>query len=97
MSKEEILEGNKLIAEFMDKPEWGNEFNVSHVKYHFSWDWLMPVYIKIAKEEKLWGDYEESIIIFNIMYDRLGDAEGIDKVYESVVEFIKWYNQNLTK
>jgi len=118
MSKEEILEGNKLIAKFMgaevsqaysktkeqdgvmfyypkdSSPDMFRNLSSASIKYHSSWDWLMPVYIKIAKEEKLWGDYEKSIIIFNIMYDRLGDAEGIDKVYESVVEFIKWYNQN---
>jgi len=97
MSKEDVLEGNKLIAEFMEHDKEYIEDTKTYGSYHSSWDWLMPVYIKIAKEEKLWGDYEKSIIIFNIMYDRLGDAEGIDKVYESVVEFIKWYNQNLTK
>jgi len=31
---------NKLIAEFMELREWLNE---SELKYHTSWDWLMPV------------------------------------------------------
>ena len=120
MSKEEILEGNKLIAEFMgaevsqaysktkeqdglmfyyqkdSSPATYRNLSSAAIKYHSSWEWLMPVYIKIVRE-KLWDSYEEGVIIFNILYDRLADAEGIDKVYESIVEFIKWYNQNLTK
>lgn len=64
MSEEEkILEGNKLIAEFMGgkwypKTSWYNIFTMwdncfvfenrigfqyRHLKYHSSWDWLMPV------------------------------------------------------
>lgn len=46
MTQEEILKGNKLIAEFM-----GNKFthcsSIKCVKYHSSWDWLMPVVEKI--------------------------------------------------
>lgn len=50
-----VVEGNKLIAEFMDKPvtilhgdlcyaDWDG---MHPVKYHTSWDWLMPVSIKL--------------------------------------------------
>lgn len=62
MNKEEILEGNKLIAEFMNR-KWDLEslcgilglyvFNSScdeiayEIQYHSSWDWLMPVVEKI--------------------------------------------------
>lgn len=55
MKKQEILESNKLIAEFM-KAKWnktnGWYFNMfgsvySHcgndLKFNTSWDWLMPV------------------------------------------------------
>ncbi len=60
MTKEEIIEGNKLIAEFMN---WKEE-NISkdltfyycpkNIRYnpliwHSSWDWLMPVVEKIAE------------------------------------------------
>lgn len=64
MTKEiEIVEGNKLIAEFMDgvfddkiksllvtpvKSPAGNYVNwTDKLKYHSSWDWLMPVVEKI--------------------------------------------------
>jgi len=56
MNNKEILEGNKLIAEFMTK-EHANlcwkliPKNTMHLpnyfKYHSSWDWLMPVVNKI--------------------------------------------------
>src|SRR6185437_13454507 len=54
-----IIEGNKLIAEFMGikdnpnkkgyyyhplKKDWGT---IKGFKYHSSWDWLMPVVEKI--------------------------------------------------
>lgn len=67
MTQEEILEGNKLIAEFMEvqKDINGNYHinNVPHIlasciisvdylQYHSSWDWLMTVVEKIAVETK---------------------------------------------
>jgi hypothetical protein len=58
--KQDIIEGNKLIAEFMQlesrKPSWSmaEQFNrnsywipVGVLEYHTSWDWLMPVVEKI--------------------------------------------------
>lgn len=55
--KTEILEGNKLIAEFMcwDRTEPTNstlfEQSIKHTQYHRSWDWLMPVVEKIGNYE----------------------------------------------
>ena len=69
MSEEKIIEGNKLIAEFMggvvcsiftdhvlydmgkdgieNKRYWAN----TSLKFHSSYDWLMPVVEKIEKLE----------------------------------------------
>jgi len=70
-------------------------------KYHSSWDWLMPVVEKIAKLEsenidmfnKPIGDAnkEASMQYFNVT--GLFITTSIDKVYKTVIEFIKWYNQ----
>jgi hypothetical protein len=69
MKTEEILEGNKLIAEFMGaKPlmegeleivcsdgcnimvyDSGVQQKIPNMRFHTSWDWLMPVVDKIAK------------------------------------------------
>jgi len=63
MKKEQVLEGNKLIAEFMGAEIKGNlckfykhpifdvieiEFSpINWLNYRSSWDWLMPVVEKI--------------------------------------------------
>lgn len=60
MTQEEILEGNKLIAEFMGYDYFknhyihrdsntpiGNMFTEDKIQYHSSFDWLMPVVEKI--------------------------------------------------
>jgi hypothetical protein len=50
-----IEEGNKLIAEFCSKPYDKNHLwfkgKEGILKYHKSWDWLMPV---VEKIESLW-------------------------------------------
>lgn len=101
----ETIEGNKLIAEFM-----GWEYNSTgfweetifdfhkELKFHSSWDWLMPVV------EKIWMIIEnrESLFYFNTEFD----TEKEHTVYSSrytgnnkedcwlaVIEFIKWYNK----
>ena len=64
MSEQEILDGNKLIAEFM-----GAKYNskldlvnlganhklvgINELQYHSSWDWIMPVVDKIRKTGKI--------------------------------------------
>jgi|SRR6478609_6864985 len=94
----DIIEGNKLIAEFegyytTDGKEWArsNKRLVDEYKYHSSWDWLMPVVEKIwqlqnSEYSKEWEDF-----------CRLKIHETIQKVYQAVVEFIKWYNNTQTK
>jgi len=52
------IEGNKLIAEFMElylikgqKYPFGHpvtKVNFKEARYHYSWDWLMPVVEKIS-------------------------------------------------
>lgn len=93
-----IIEGNKLIAEFMGyidngdpdgfliDPDTNYDVNVDELKYHYSWDWLMPVVGKITQDETLIGnEYRESIMDV-IPYGIIEDT------FNCVVEFIKWYN-----
>lgn len=54
---------------------------INELKYHTSWDWLMPVALFIAKNHSV---------------DCIAKRYSIEEVYKAVVEFIKWYN-NLTK
>ena len=80
MSEQEIIEGNKLIAEFMggiyvrredlfdshiieefiynnNHPILKNNIKTTehlyHLRYHLSWDWLMPVVEKIGRLNSL--------------------------------------------
>jgi hypothetical protein len=83
-------ENNKLIAEFMGYPNIANDedkrdYLEDCLKYHKSWDWLMPVVSQCFKT----GDdtYEWD----NIM-DTLFTCD-IDIVYTQVVEFINQYNK----
>jgi len=66
MTPQEIIEGDKILAVFMegyynekhDCITWGtvekspNKYetwiSVENLKYHSSWDWLMPVCIKLG-------------------------------------------------
>jgi len=94
-------ETNKLIAEFMGYPKVANDedkrdYLEDCVKYHTSWDWLMPVVRKIVKiccneNEDAFASDEYTSILETIPLARIEDS------YKVVVEFIKWYNQNKKK
>ena len=83
---------NKLIAEFMgydiiteaEKDKFPTVLTTKDVKYHTSWDWLMPVVQKCYKI-----DNEEG-------FDNLVDAVStldIEATYNAVVEFINQQNK----
>lgn len=87
-----ITADDKVVADFMGiDPK--DEGKYSYIYYfHTSWDWLMPVYHKITGED-LYEENEDGIVLFNIIYDRLGDGCVIEEVYDSITAFIKWYNK----
>lgn len=96
MKEQEIIEGNKLIAEFMGL-EWklhlGRRYLYNHawiplenLKYHSSWDWLMPVVEKI-----------ETMVIQvpekykrGFMKDSTEASVSIDSFYDEREEFKGW-------
>jgi hypothetical protein len=112
-----VIEGNKLIAEFMgwtqqlDAEErwygaWFDQHKVRKAWSEFqghepllfneSWDWLMPVVEKIEKlgvKVELVGHICR--ITYNPSYNYVisENIPKIEAVYQAVVEFIKWYNQ----
>lgn len=77
-----------------------------NLEYHTSWDWLMPVVEKIENLEYIdrMGRFHFNAINFEENYtcvvtdkeEYFTQVEGetkIDATYLSVVEFIKWYNE----
>jgi hypothetical protein len=102
---------NKLIAEFMglvepyELPQHGTirpngdfktGFTSAQLKYHTSWEWLMPVvgkcdslsFYKQGESDIVWGKiFNDNDVV------RAFQANEIDIVYRAVVEFIKWYNE----
>lgn len=110
-----IDESNKLIAIFMGAKEdrypdcmpnhvelWGKwEDNISAYNYRFSWDWLMPVVLKIGKECDVRISIMPTVIDVTSIerpdtvdneISSMGGMSPIENTYHAVVKFIEWYN-----
>ena len=87
----DIVENNKLIAEFMcNGKEYEIDINTKTLKaYHSSWDWLMPVANEIIKSrDEQNADWDLTDLKYAL------STTNIDLVYKAVVEFIKHTNLN---
>jgi len=120
IDSEIIKDGNKLIAEFMGaeilemagmvycvfsktKQPW-----VTDLKYHESWDWLMPVVEKIETVEgfdmneiQYHTESGHSMTIYMDSDDyaqqrRVYAKSKIEAAYKAIVEFIEWHNEQQT-
>lgn len=100
-------ESNKLIAEFIGLVDSGferknkfnsetrEEFTLDELKYHISWDWLMPVIKKIdsyANEKMTFAEYDDYRSTNWRMIDNPSKYD-ISNVHKQVVQFIQWYNE----
>ena len=110
LTEQEILEGNKLIAEFLgiEKKIYGETgityyidnipYQLFKLKYHSSWDWLMNI-VEKCESIKVCNKGGFAFIITGTMcqWDSvtyIGKTK-IEAVWKAVVEFIKFYNNNL--
>lgn len=112
------VEGNVLITEFMNvshcRADQGSFYYINDdaylaedLKYHSSFDWLMPVVEKIKdyspdhEIEITMGktfcrifarDLDDGSYLYGI--DSTED-KPIDAVYNAIIQFIKWYNNQV--
>ena len=100
-----IIENNKLIAEFMGYPKHKIDFvgkrlnfeNSKHNTYHKDWNWLMLVVEKIESlgykiDISKWEKSQYCGIYLN--GKKISGNEQILKieaVYNACIEFVKWY------
>lgn len=61
-------------------------FNDSDLRYHSSWDWLMPVWKKVSDE--ILGNSEAKAFILMA----IADVE-IELAFTRIVEMIKWHTK----
>lgn len=97
------MKDNKLIAEFWgmelgdDKTMYYDDAEnlhpptpINELKFHSSWDWLMPVVMKISR--KIDKPLDEVVsLLTEVGSDNIW---GVKCLHNAVVEFIKEYNQN---
>lgn len=79
-----------------DSKEKVMENIAKYSKYHSDWNWLMEVVDKIYEMNLYYDryiDYNSSMISDG----KINLGTRINRVYEQVVEFIKWYNENSAK
>lgn len=123
MTPKEITEGNILIAEFLgirknvhNQDQYlSSSFpdkivcEVHELKYHSSWDWIMPVVEKISRIKIEWEDVECNYTYYPRTFGMLSPSGNpmvrinanqvfeastlIEATWLAVVDFIKWYNQ----
>lgn len=74
-------------AKFPDNSdECGMTLNIEKLKYHYSWDWLMPVVKRIRLGlggDSYWFDH----------FNEALDSVDIEKIWMATVGFIKWNNE----
>lgn len=108
---EEIIAQNILIANFMNwvhhEDAIYDRHEMKNLKYHESWDALMPV---VEKIESLAGDIGHFNVDISECCCRIyqygykpkfkttdGRFTKIEAVYNVIVQFILWYNNQTTK
>jgi hypothetical protein len=101
-------ENNKLLAEFMgeiDLKRHNNTFITSY-KYDTDWNWLMKVVEKIeslgyclvigGRTTKNYCEIRGEVDDFTTKYsDSYGETK-IEAVYNACIDFVKWYNNQIS-
>lgn len=98
---------DKICSKAIGEPMYLIDGTVTNLKYHFSWDWLIPVVDKIRNIPNRTFDLTieigghttlrtRPIESSNRGYDVLEceETKGIETVYKTVCTFIRWSKKN---
>ena len=88
----EVQRKNLVIAEFM-RPK---EDSISALKYHESWEWLMPVVGKICRQEKHWSMAPEHLQRITEVLP-FGYIEDVHEVVFRFLKLRKEFYQNINQ
>jgi hypothetical protein len=93
--------GNTCLPEhnrYIGEGNYSSFFKVTDLKYHESWDWLMPVVEKVSSIFGEW-DYDderrekaEDIFYMDNMFSEF-ISSNIEAIYNRCIQFIEWYNE----
>ena len=76
-----------MIAEFMKYTDLGTKGDFSYLKYHNSWDWLMPVANEIIKSrDEQNADWDLTDLKYALQ------TTNINLVYQAIIDFIDWHD-----
>lgn len=117
-----IEQQNRMIADFMGAELHGDDWHIEgrdmtvnnkkfpqSLRYHVSWDWLMPVVVKISHTPLIGAEDHKDVcypITFNMPTEdgkvmvrlcgfQLHTADTlIEATYAAVVDFIQFENEN---
>ena len=67
-------------------------FTLEHAKFHYSWDWLMPVLNKIM--DICFSDDNSETYDSELFYQIRDCIPEIHHTYSAIIEFINQYNKN---
>ena len=107
MTRKEVIEGNKLIAEFITigvntETGWlhfrhpeieAAPSDYEYYRFEESWDWLIPVINKIYDLSEYYIYKYETQTFFSDGSIEI-NTRYIEETYKDVVEFIEWFNFN---
>jgi len=69
-----------------------NVFHPDDMKFHISWDWLMPVVLKCKESVDYCSD--DNALEYHNTEDEMLSQLSIEDTYQAVVKFIKIYNND---
>ena len=108
MTEENILQGNKMIFDFMQcihsESEEIDRWEMEALKYHSDWNWIIPVYKKIVAIAKPIHEKEAKVFkgsgvtwtseCGELTWEVYNSCRDfeIEKVFPAIIKWIKWYN-----